>query len=36
MMGRFGNMGRLRNIISKVWEEAIKPESHINSDDFEN
>ena len=29
-------MGRLKNIISKVWEEATKPESHIKGDDFEN
>ena len=27
-------MGRLKNIISKVWEEATKPESHIKGDDF--
>ena len=27
-------MGRLKNIISKVWEEATKPTSHIKGDDF--
>jgi len=29
-------MGRLKNIIGKVWEEATKPKSHIKGDDFEN
>ena len=29
-------MGRIKNIISKVWEEATKPQSYIKGDDFEN
>jgi hypothetical protein len=27
-------MGRFKNIIKKVWEEATKPESHIKGDNF--